>query len=310
MPDGGIPKDWKLACILTGSLISGREKIFFKNVEFPMLYEFWRTISRLNSCRAFPSVGHSVFSSLVFSALFLGFFLDDQVAKAGVSCDIYETRVLTTPAPPQWAPAYKNYEAMLAKLPEKADVIVFGDSLAEGWPEESFSTIFPSKAIGNLGVGGEMIQNALWRLDQMPVSKLLPETIVMILGTNNLKARSKPCAIEEGLTKTVEKLHEIWPQAVIYILTIPPRGNVFNEFEPERQEVNGFIEKMPSQNNYVRTVTGFDDVITCGMRGTDQLQLWFPTYFPDICANYRGDNLHLTAAGYDVLAGIFKQENN
>jgi lysophospholipase L1-like esterase len=271
--------------------------------------EFWRIISRLKNFRA-KSLGHPVFSSLVFSALFLGFSLDAQIAKAGEACDIYETRVLTTPAPPQWAPAYKNYEAMLTKFPEKADAILFGDSLAEGWPADSFGSIFPGKTIGNLGVGGDMIQNSLWRLEQMPVSRISPETIVVILGTNNLKARSKPCAIEAGLTRTVEKLHEIWPQAVVYMLTIPPRGNVFNDFEAERQEVNGFIEKMPSHNDYVRTVSGFDDVITCETRGTDQLQSWFPTYFPDECANYRGDHLHLTAAGYDVLASILKQGSN
>jgi lysophospholipase L1-like esterase len=144
----------------------------------------------------------------------------------------------------------------------------------------------------------------------MPVSEISPETIVMILGTNNLKARSKPCAIEAGLTKAIEKLHEIWPQAVIYMFTIPPRGKIFNDFEADRQAVNSFIETMPSQNSYVRTVTGFDDLIACGMRGTDQMQSWFPNYFPDKCANYRDDSLHLTSAGYDVLSGILKQGNN
>ncbi|MBP1860668.1 GDSL-type esterase/lipase family protein [Rhizobium herbae] len=257
-----------------------------------------------------PSFRRSKYAFLVFITLFACFFIGHQPSHAADACDVYETRVVTTPAPPQWGPTYQRYDAMLAKFPEKADVVLFGDSLAEGWPTESVSSIFPGKAIGNLGVGGDLIQNSLWRLEQMPVSKISPETIVMILGTNNLKARSKPCAIEAGLTKTVEKLHEIWPQAVVYMFTIPPRGKVFNDFEADRQEVNSFIEKMPSQTNYVRSVTGFDDVITCGKRGVDQLQSWFPNYFPDTCANFRGDSLHLTAAGYDVLAGILKQGNN
>jgi lysophospholipase L1-like esterase len=236
--------------------------------------------------------------------------LGQQPSHSADSCDVYETRVVTTPAPPQWGPTYKNYDAMLARFPEKADVILFGDSLAEGWPTESVNSIFPGKAIGNLGVGGDVIQNSLWRLEQMPVAKISPKTIVMMLGTNNLKARSKPCAIKAGLTKTVEKLHEIWPQAIIYMFTIPPRGQIFNDFEPERREVNAFIKTITSHDNYVRAVSGFDDMITCEMRGTNQLQEWFPAYFPDVCANFSRDNLHLSRSGYDVLASILKQGSN
>ena len=247
---------------------------------------------------------------LISVTLIAFLFLGQQPSHAADACDIYETRVVTTPAPPQWGPTYKNYDAMLARFPEKADVILFGDSLAEGWPTESVNSIFPGKAIGNLGVGGDVIQNSLWRLEQMPVAKISPKAIVMMLGTNNLKARSTPCAIKAGLTKTVEKLHEIWPQAIIYMFTIPPRGQIFNDFEPERQEVNAFIETIPSHHNYVRAVSGFDDMITCEMRGTNQLQEWFPTYFPDVCANFSKDNLHLSRSGYDVLASILKQGSN
>ncbi len=33
-------------------------------------------------------------------------------------------------------------------------------------------------------------------------------------------------------------------------------------------------------------------------------------FFRNNCANFRDDSLHLTATGYDVLAGILKQGSN
>ncbi len=112
---------------------------------------------------------------LILVTLIAFLCLGQQPSHLADSCDVYETRVVTTPAPPQWGPTYKNYDAMLARFPEKADVILFGDSLAEGWPTESVNSIFPGKAIGNLGVGGDVIQNSLWRLEQMPVAKISPK---------------------------------------------------------------------------------------------------------------------------------------
>eukprot|EP00759_Apiculatamorpha_spiralis_P008363 PhF_6_TR15414/c0_g1_i2/m.23895/K16795/PAFAH1B2_3; platelet-activating factor acetylhydrolase IB subunit beta/gamma len=79
--------------------------------------------------------------------------------------------------------------------------LLIGDSLLERmygrgvtFPEDKKPFYF------NCGVGGDKIENLLWRLSQPPLWEILQNfqsirTVVVWIGTNNLKANMKPEAI-------------------------------------------------------------------------------------------------------------------
>jgi lysophospholipase L1-like esterase len=259
-----------------------------------------------NRMFSYYSQCHKASKGLVFlSLLFITFFLN-TTAFADETCDQWEELALTTPAPPSSAKNFKRYHHMLERFPEKADVLFFGDSLAAGWSKKATKTAFMQKHVGNIGFGGSVVQTALWALENAPVELLSPKTIVLLLGTNNLK-RNSACAIGNGMVAVVNKLHFVWPSAIIYIIDIPPRGKLFNEHDTKRIEVNRALAKLPETYNFVQLINGFDDKITCKTRPVTFWQQWFPNQFPDVCENYKTDNLHLSSSGYDLISLMLKQ---
>ena len=243
--------------------------------------------------------------SILLSLLLITFFLNNA-AFADETCDQWEELALTTPAPPSSAKNFKRYHHMLERFPKKADVVLFGDSLAAGWPKKATQTAFLQKRVGNIGFGGSVVQTALLALENAPVDLLSPDIVVLLLGTNNLK-RNSACAITNGMVAVVNKLHTVWPSAIIYIIDIPPRGKLFNEYDTKRIAVNQALAKLPETYNFVQLINGFDDKITCKTRPVTFWQQWFPNQFPDVCANYKTDNLHLSSSGYDVVSLMLKQ---
>jgi hypothetical protein len=75
------------------------------------------------------------------------------------------------------------------------DFLLIGDSLVEMWPQEAWTASFPDTTVLNLGVGGDTTQNVLWRLSKMPLTRIQPRRVALLIGTNNLSHKDKPCAI-------------------------------------------------------------------------------------------------------------------
>ena len=229
-----------------------------------------------------------------------------QPSHAQDACDKYEVEVTTTPAPMQRASALSRYTAIRQQFPKSADVVVFGDSLAERWPQDILATLFPGKTIANLGISGDVTQWALGRLQAPMMQRLSPESVLLFLGTNNLRATSA-CSISAGIGATINKIHALWPNAIVYGMTITPRGPLFQDSEPDRLAINATLEALPAKDNFLKIVSGYDDVITCNSRELSFMQQILPSLFPDSCVNYRLDNLHLSDEGYAVLGEFVKK---
>lgn len=258
---------------------------------------------------SFHSQFHAAPKGLKFISLLLISLFLNNAAFADDSCDQWEKLALTTPAPPSSAKNFKRYHHMLERFPDQADVVIFGDSLAAGWQKKATETAFLQKRVGNIGFGGSVVQTALWALENAPVDLLSPDAIVLMLGTNNLK-RNSACAIGKGMVAVVDKLHNVWPSAIIYIVDIPPRGKLFNEYDATRIDVNQFLAKLPETYKFTRLINGFDDKITCETRPVTFWQQWIPSQFPDVCENYKKDNLHLSSSGYEVISQMLGKIGN
>jgi platelet-activating factor acetylhydrolase IB subunit beta/gamma len=193
--------------------------------------------------------------------------------------------ITTTPAP---SPSPRSRELYLTQLHSvvstDVDLILLGDSLAESWDTRMFQPM----SVVNLGVAGDKIQNVLWRLASPEWSKLKPSSIFIMLGTNNLRA--KPCAVIDGLTKVVERVKSIWPSTKAVFLEITPRGQGFFEYNSDRVEINAAMRNVPG----IKTIN-VDDEITCGWQSAGE------------CASYKTDNLHFSAAGYEIILKRLKQ---
>ena len=100
----------------------------------------------------------------------------------------------------------------------EVDLLLLGDSMFERlkttgkdfWPETSL--------ICNAGVGGDKIQNVLWRLEQGLLTKIKARKIILMIGTNNVETDSIS-NICEGI---VAILKEISTEVVV--LGILPRN--------------------------------------------------------------------------------------
>jgi lysophospholipase L1-like esterase len=73
----------------------------------------------------------------------------------------------------------------------KSNVLFLGDSITDSWRDrpEVFAKDFPRAA--NFGVGFDKIQSVLWRVQNGEVEGVHPDTIVLLVGANNIETNSE-----------------------------------------------------------------------------------------------------------------------
>lgn len=152
------------------------------------------------------------------------------------------SRVLT-PEPPGKASALKRLAALEASIPCAADLILLGDSLAAGWPEDLLTTALPGGRVLNLGLPGDRIQNTLWRLGRLDGSHLRPRHLLIMLGINNLGDGDAAEDIATGLATLVEAAGRMWQGPDTVLVTVPRRGPKPGAHEVERRRLNGLIAR-------------------------------------------------------------------
>jgi lysophospholipase L1-like esterase len=109
-------------------------------------------------------------------------------------------------------------------------LVFIGDSITQFWEEHIFRNFYAHRAPLNLGIGGDVTQSLLWRLENghWP-AQLKPEAIVLLIGTNNIGSGAQPQAVAYGITRIVERLQQLAPQARIVLVGILPRGIYAND---------------------------------------------------------------------------------
>ena len=172
--------------------------------------------------------------SLLFGALLVTL----AAASTPVRADSIEAGAFlaTTPSPREvnypWMNRSRWFEmhAEDVALAEagKADLVFIGDSITEGWETTGagpWSTHFAARGAVNFGIGGDMTQNLLWRLDNAAASALDPDAVVLLIGVNNLNLSpegAKETAL--GIESVVGSLLERFPHADLLLLAVFPTG--------------------------------------------------------------------------------------
>lgn len=209
-------------------------------------------------------------------------------------CDPARMAITSTPTAPSNEIQAQVFRDKIPLIKPPVDVLLVGDSLIQFWPTHSAQDSFPKSHILNFGVGLDRTQHVLWRLQEPQLSDIKPKLIVLLVGTNNLKAGDSPCAIFYGIDAVAQRIGLLWPRARVVIIKIPPRGSDFEYRARDRKDINTGIDTIVARHPGWSTVN-IDNQISCN--------------FSHPCPNYLQDDLHFTEQGYEILSSILKHES-
>ncbi|MBC2775871.1 hypothetical protein H6M51_23725 [Rhizobium sp. AQ_MP] len=225
-------------------------------------------------------------------------------------CSPHATEIASQPLPSQTPRQMMMGLTKSQSVPDSADVVLVGDSLVEGWGDAKAD--FGGKSVWNFGVNGDRTQQVIWRLSKANLSKLRPESVVLLIGSNNLvDGGTTACSASAGIDKVVEMIRSSWPSANVFVLTIPPRGKDFRGNDEERLALNQHIKALSDNDKKVYPIVLGDDELTCGLYSNQNLlpSLEERCLAPDssICANFKADGIHFTPAGYSLIRKTMKE---
>lgn len=220
-----------------------------------------------------------------------------MLPAAAADCDPYQVTVSTTPvieqSPKRLEIAYDQHD----KPDEGPDVVVIGDSLAYNWQQYTKET-FPRFSVRNLGVPGERTQELLWRMKNLPMPVRTPAAIVLLIGTNNLSDKATAaCGIEAGVVAVTDALAQRWPNAIIFVVPILPRGDGFAFRSQDRAEINADLMSRYKTSKKVAVVQIDEPRITCAASAQP-------------CNMYKPDLVHLQLQGYQFLRQALQQASH
>ncbi len=177
------------------------------------------------------------------------------------------------------------------------ELVFLGNSITQSWGGEGRHVWEPGQKAqekyfgkvktANFGISGDRTQHLLWRIENGNFDHILPEVIILMIGTNNLNDNTEN-EIAEGIEAVVNKLRTTVPESKILLLGIFPRGE--QPEDPFRQKIKNINESISHLND--------DNHIFYRDIGKIFLH-------PDGAANktlMSDDCLHLRPAGYEAWA--------
>jgi lysophospholipase L1-like esterase len=211
------------------------------------------------------------------------------------------------PVPKLEEDCYDWWERHEQVLSEQAginpEIVLIGDSITHFWggeprsegingAVESWNSVFGQYRVLNLGFGWDRTQNVLWRLDNGELKGLTPQTVVILIGTNNTSgtenARSNsPEEITEGCRAICDRVNALVPDAKIILMAVFPREE-YPDHSRRREiaEINTHYAELARERDYE-----FVDIGPLLLEHDGTLSA---ETAPDFC--------HLTERGYRVWA--------
>ena len=111
-----------------------------------------------------------------------------------------------------------------AVLSSRSELVFIGDSITSRWPMDLLRQKYGKYRPVNLGIGGDWVQNVIWRVLNGVLDKAHIKVIVLLIGTNNIPGGFTPEEIAQGIERLIKTIHEKTPKSKILLLAILPRG--------------------------------------------------------------------------------------
>jgi lysophospholipase L1-like esterase len=170
----------------------------------------------------------------------------------------------------------------------RAQLLFLGDSLVQGWAPLVFEHFYADRGALNLGAGGDSTQSLLWRLARLPLgSTLRPRLAVVLVGTNNTAAGSRPEDTALGIAEVVRTIRHRSPQTKVLLVGLLPRGGLASEpMRAVNERVNALVAGC-ADGQAVFFVAPGSMVVDRAGRLSDQIAF---------------DYVHLTWLGYGIFS--------
>jgi lysophospholipase L1-like esterase len=181
------------------------------------------------------------------------------------------------------------------------EIALLGDSITQGWGggwdgspfNAAWKKHFGDEGTVNLSIGGDRVENILWRLDHGALDGVSPKVIVLMIGVNNAPlvfANGAPAATAaHGIKLCIENLRMRCPQSQIVLVKILPAFDPSKEVGAKVREINATLDGLTLDRDPQIHV----------------LDLWSEFTNADgtlKTAFYSDGHLHLGPAGYEVFA--------
>lgn len=209
----------------------------------------------------------------------------------------------TVPAPrsDEWAIAREKELLRRAREAAPARLVFVGDSITQSWEDPGKTAwaahLAPLGAL-NLGNSGDRTENVLWRLEQAPLTRLAPEHVFLLIGTNNLgHGTSTPAETLAGIVAVARRLAEQCPKATIHLIEVFPRGESFNPMRGDVLQINQALRRWVDAANHECRRSGGRDAYRIHPIGDA-----FVSPDGSIAKAMMPDSLHLTPAAYEIWA--------
>jgi beta-glucosidase len=193
-----------------------------------------------------------------------------------------------------WLKLHETHVKAVQANPGPLDVLLVGDSITIQWGE-SWQKHFPNRKAVNIGIGGDKTQNVLWRLDHGGVEGLQPQSIVLMIGNNNMFFTPETGieAAAQGIEMCVKNLREKFPEATIIVAKILPAHAPGSRFYEDIKKTNAALDPLKlEQDPQIKLLDLWTDFTQAD--GTIKPDLFTP------------DKIHLSPAGYAVYAERLK----
>ena len=204
----------------------------------------------------------------------------------------------------EWAIAREKELLRRARESAPAKVVFVGDSITQSWEDPGKAAwekhLAPLGAL-NLGNSGDRTENVLYRLAEAPLTRLEPEHVVLLIGTNNLgHGTSDADETLLGIQAVAELLVAQCPKATVHIVETFPRGEKFNAMRGDILQINQALRAWVPAANARLTAAGRK-----GARAPLAIHAVGDAFVsPDggISKDIMPDALHLTPKGYEMWA--------
>ncbi|MDA8043778.1 MAG: GDSL-type esterase/lipase family protein [Actinomycetota bacterium] len=172
---------------------------------------------------------------------------------------------------------------------EGARLVLIGDSLTARWltvgAPDWQAAMAPLGAL-DLGLSGDTTQNVLWRIERGELTGLQPRAVVLLIGTNDFADHWSPVEVTQGILAVAQRVRAVLPVTPVVLLALLPRGDYL--FDP------ALVSQVDADLHRAEMPAGVTLIDLTSRFITLDGDLIAPLYMPD--------RLHLSNAGYEVLA--------
>lgn len=176
---------------------------------------------------------------------------------------------------------------------KQAKNVIIGNSLVHLFTPDLIENEFPNKGLVNRGIGGDMTETLLLRIEEDALV-LSPKVLVIEIGGNDLIQGKCLSYIQNNVHSILQKIQNRLPRTKIILISVPPTNvSQLNAIVPV---YNSFLASLPSQYKYVHFIDTWAD-----MRDQD-----LPTIRKDMIRDGGRDKIHFNEKGYSVWGKLLR----